>query len=648
MARLKTLLYIAQHLSTGGMPQFLLRQVQLLKDIYNIHLIEYDDITGGRFVVQRNQLKELLKGKFHTLGKDKNEIFNLMVVIQPDILHFNELPEYFMADSIAERLYKKNRRYLIVETSHDSSFDVYSNKKFLPDKFLMVSQTQVDKFSVLNIPCELMEYPVEDFQRPERAPALRKLGLNPAMKHVLNVGLFTPRKNQKEAFEIARQFENEPIMFHFVGNMAENFTSYWEPLLQNKPDNCVIWDERKDVPDFYAAMDLLLFTSKGTATDMETNPLVIKEALSWHMPILMYNLPTYGGMYSNNPNITFLVDNIQEDANQIRRKLNVKPNYPLRQLTYDADESKFTLIANRTIQNFAIVVKDADSGTCIYSYTTKEFSEGSDMWIVPLPKPFYDFKIKPEFGKFRIEIYEGSELIAVSYQTIKTPSIKKEMCDWSNAEPIFIGHGEFFIEDIYKEVNFKDKLMIDVGYNVGLVSKLARQRGATRIIGLEPNISVLNDARINAASDSSVTLIEKALYTSNGQLEFYVQSDNAAVSSLVKFAVAPTAEHEKSPKYLTYKVDTITFDSLLELLRIDRVGLLKMDIEGAEYDILDSFTEKQFDKIDSMLIELHSHVGKSFEDIQEYLEKFRKHGFQIKVFSGSPFVITSRFVYAEK
>ena len=52
-------------------------------------------------------------------------------------------------------------------------------------------------------------------------------------------------------------------------------------------------NERTDVDAFYQAMDLFLFTSRGTDNDKETMPLVIREAVSYQIPILIYNLPVY-------------------------------------------------------------------------------------------------------------------------------------------------------------------------------------------------------------------------------------------------------------------------------------------------------------------------------------------------------------------
>ena len=68
----------------------------------------------------------------------------------------------------------------------------------------------------------------------------------------------TKEKNQAENNEYARLFTG--VQFHFVGNQAENFKDYWEPLVSNIPDNCIIWGERPDVEKFYSCMDLFLFT----------------------------------------------------------------------------------------------------------------------------------------------------------------------------------------------------------------------------------------------------------------------------------------------------------------------------------------------------------------------------------------------------
>ena len=301
---MQKLLFIAPHLSTGGLPQYLTKKIELLRDTYEIYLVEWVDVTGGVLVVTRNKIVKLIdSNKFFTLRENKQELINIINRIQPDIIHLEEIPEFFMNDEISEQLYSSNRKYALVETSHDSSFNT-DNKKFFPDKFMFVSQWQIDQYKNIDIPKVLVEYPIEFIERPNRELALKRLGLDPNKKHILHVGLFTPRKNQAEFFEYARALPE--YEFHCLGNQADNFRHYWEPLMQNKPSNLTWWNERTDVDNFYQAMDLFLFTSRGTNNDKETMPLVIREAVSYQIPVLIYNLPVYLNYWDSYDNVEYL------------------------------------------------------------------------------------------------------------------------------------------------------------------------------------------------------------------------------------------------------------------------------------------------------------------------------------------------------
>lgn len=324
---MKKIIYIAPHLSTGGLPQYLTKKIELLKDMFDIYVIEYEDVTGGSFVVQKDRIKNLIGEKLITIpwGGDKTQILSHIKAIKPDIIHMEEIPEYFMDFNIAKEIYNQNRTYKIFETSHDSSVDT-NNKKFLPDKFILVSNFQIGMMSKLNIPSEVVEYPIEYKERPNRREALIKLGLDPNKTHVLHVGLFTPRKNQAEFFEYAKVLSKYDIEFHSVGNLADNFRTYWEPLLENKPDNVIIHGEKSNVDDYYAAMDLFLFTSRGTINDKETMPLVIREAISWSLPTLIYNLPVYENYFDKYKGLIDYLDfnSFENNYHIILDKLKIK------------------------------------------------------------------------------------------------------------------------------------------------------------------------------------------------------------------------------------------------------------------------------------------------------------------------------------
>tara|TARA_Y100001963_G_scaffold159809_1_gene265404 strand:- start:1134 stop:3275 length:2142 start_codon:yes stop_codon:yes gene_type:complete len=314
----KKVLYITPHLSTGGLPEYLWKKIQLLNDRYDIYVIEYNNLSGNAFLVQKNQIIDFLtRDKVFTLSSNKNEIFNYINKINPSIIHMEEFPELFMDDDIAHKLY--NTDYHIIETSHTSIFNS-SQKRYLPDKFIFPSPYQLKLHKTLDVPKSLAEFPIEFMERPNRTETLQEIGLDPDYKHIVMVGLFTEGKNQKEIFDIAHSFKQYKVQFHFVGNQAGNFKNYWKPLMDSKSDNCIIHGERLDVDKFYSACDLFYFSST-----YELCPLVIKEGIGWGIPIMMYNLHTYCGMYDKVDGLHF-IDNLHQvdKVNMIKEILNIK------------------------------------------------------------------------------------------------------------------------------------------------------------------------------------------------------------------------------------------------------------------------------------------------------------------------------------
>ncbi len=311
------ILYITPHLSTGGCPQYLLKKMSILKDTHDLYCVEYNDY-GEWFVVQKNQVREMLGSKYFALTDNKKELLSIIESINPDIVHLEEMPEYYMDNEVASKIYSNTRKYHIVETSHDSSFDV-SSKRFFPDQFVFVSEYQKRNLSALNIDSRVVEYPILYKERVKnRDIALKNMGLDPNLFHVVNVGLWSSRKNQGEIVEYARQLTGVPIQFHFVGNTAGNFQDYWGPILNNLPSNCKVWGERKDVDTFYSCMDLFLFTSRGHENDKETSPIVIREAISYRLPSLIYNLPVYLNMYDRYSNISYLDSDLNKNVETLR------------------------------------------------------------------------------------------------------------------------------------------------------------------------------------------------------------------------------------------------------------------------------------------------------------------------------------------
>ena len=321
---MKKLLIITPHLSTGGAPQVTVNKVELLKDHFEIKVVEHA-FLAWQFVVQRNKIIDMLgEGvNFHSLGNDKfNELVKICEEFQPDIISMEEFPEMFMNEECADYLYDAERPWKVVETTHDSSFNP-KNKYYLPDKFIFVSSYNSFQYITLNVPMEVIEYPIDKKSR-NKVERQKEFGLDPEYKHFVTVGLFTPRKNQAYAFQLAERLKNHKVKFHFLGNQAGNFASYWEPLMANKPDNCVVWGERNDVSEFLEACDVFFFPSKGDRGNKELNPIAIKEAMEYDDLIkVMYNLDVYCNKYNDEENMVYLTGDLGSDATNIIKKLNL-------------------------------------------------------------------------------------------------------------------------------------------------------------------------------------------------------------------------------------------------------------------------------------------------------------------------------------
>ena len=291
---MKKLLMIAPHLSTGGMPQYLVKQIESFIKDYDVYCIEWDNITGGVLVVQRNRILGMIGNKLITLDGDKSSVINIINDINPDIIHFQEIPETFIGADLLNIIYREERDYFILVTTH-SSYTNPSDIRFGADKFILVSEWSKNIFSKHfgDEMCDIWEYPIVK-KYYDKELAKMELDFDLSKKHILHVGLFTQGKNQKEIIELSKLCKDDNFVFHFVGNQAENFRDYWGPLMENFPENCIWHGERDDVDKFYMASDLFYFPSL-----FELNPLSVKEAIGYNLPIMIRNLHTYNGEYDN-------------------------------------------------------------------------------------------------------------------------------------------------------------------------------------------------------------------------------------------------------------------------------------------------------------------------------------------------------------
>lgn len=324
------------------MPAFVLKRIQAILDYtegFELYVIEHN-FHGYAYVVQRNQIKDLIGDRFYSMFEDKMQIMDIINKIKPDIVHIDDVTER-LDRGLAIALYNNNRNYRIIETPHDVIFNPDNEKIFYPDLYLFCSFYHENSFANMDSQYYTIQYPIDNKMAPEKKHnAKLHLGFDLYKTNVINVGLFTPGKNQGEGFEIAR--ENPDIDFHFIGNSAENFKFYWEPLLNDIPSNVKIWGERDDIQNFMIAADVFMFNSIN-----ECAPIVLKEAISFGLPIISRNLPSYAGIYDT------YIQPLDSDLKTIKRIYEIPNNINTKNFALE-HEKAYKLIINKPIKKQSV------------------------------------------------------------------------------------------------------------------------------------------------------------------------------------------------------------------------------------------------------------------------------------------------------
>lgn len=142
----------------------------------------------------------------------------------------------------------------------------------------------------------------------------------------------------------------------------------------------------------------------------------------------------------------------------------------------------------------------------------------------------------------------------------------------------------------------QDKVVLDVGANIGLFSLWASQF-AEHVYSVEPTKDhfYLLQENIVVNNKTNITPLNYALSPTRGELLFYLNRGNSTMNSLIPYG----------DNFTQYIVQAVTLNDLLE--DYPKVDFLKMDIEGSESLLFDNNNFFiSLNKIKSFFIEVHS------------------------------------------
>jgi FkbM family methyltransferase len=184
---------------------------------------------------------------------------------------------------------------------------------------------------------------------------------------------------------------------------------------------------------------------------------------------------------------------------------------------------------------------------------------------------------------------------------------------------LFMGHGsdesvllEVFVEEQYRVSRSDVRVVVDLGGNVGFSAiYFAMRFPQATIFTLEPDPTAFRRLLQNVASFPGIRPFPLAAAAENGSLTLYSNTGSTMSSSV----------HRRSQHLESRQVEAITLDEFVRQQRIDAVDILKIDIEGAEFDVLRSTL--CLDRVRFVVGEVHEDLmSASWEEFQGLLCDF--------------------------
>ena len=189
-----------------------------------------------------------------------------------------------------------------------------------------------------------------------------------------------------------------------------------------------------------------------------------------------------------------------------------------------------------------------------------------------------------------------------------------------------INNGEY---TFLNTLDLKNKIVIDIGANLGIVSiVLAKKNPGIKIYAFEPlrenYENLLKNIELNGIDKNIITVENKAVTKDGRNINMSININNRGGSS-----ISDVISVNSSMSKENCGIESITLEDIIKKYKIDKIDLLKIDCEGSEYEILYNTKEDILKNIDYLVGEFHENKDLTDEyDIDklcEYIEKYIKN-----------------------
>ena len=182
------------------------------------------------------------------------------------------------------------------------------------------------------------------------------------------------------------------------------------------------------------------------------------------------------------------------------------------------------------------------------------------------------------------------------------------------------------------------QIIIDLGAHIGLATEsLRRQYPGVRIVSVEMDRENYELCAKNHASTPNQETVHAAIWSVSGVVEVIgVGNGNWG------YRAGPVSGDVVDPTRVGQTSPAITFRELLRTRGIDRVSILKVDIEGAEAEMFEGSWRDIFASVDLIAVEIHSGVDDVGARVQKVLSEAQQD-FELEIdYAGEFMVIRPR------
>jgi len=176
----------------------------------------------------------------------------------------------------------------------------------------------------------------------------------------------------------------------------------------------------------------------------------------------------------------------------------------------------------------------------------------------------------------------------------------------------------------YEKFNYiinKPPVIIDIGAHIGVSSVIFKKMFPnSRIFAYEPCNDTFSLLKRNVEENGlDIKIFNNAVSGKEGSRELFLGNQSHFVGySIVTDSINPS----QIPEGGSQKTEAITLQDILKDNDLEEINILKMDCEGAEYEIIYKTPKKILSNIDNIIMEFHEFSTNKdrFVKLQEYLQ----------------------------